>query len=532
MDASEVAQQVLRQQNDNREALRVLLDQAINQQNVLPVLQGQMGETTSFSTTVTLAWARENLTFAHNLPLFEQKKDPETHKLAIDKETIHLLSQRPLDWSRQWPMAQYLLARKNHKYPPILAVLTDSWVDELEADQWTQDGYATVSAANFTPMDNEGRLGLLSISPTNRLYALDGQHRLLSIVGALDFADTGTLIQYDSERKKQLEVLTKQDFFEEYPDISDVDLQALRSEKIGIEIIVSVMPGDTREEARRRIRSIFVHVNRLATQLGKSQLAMLDEDDGFKILAKQLATEHSLLQEVVEDNKPIPRVEWNRASLIRSSPELTTLEALSRMCRHYLDNDPKFKSWIPQVRGLVPLRPDEEEIQDGKQLMDELLDAFGELPTLQLMKQGKYQPKEIREFGEGSKGSLLARPLGQVVLAKAVGQCHFEKKISLVILFEKLSQFDADGGFDHIDQAGSYWFGIATSISGKMRDAGENLAAELLRYLCGGLMGAPEEIDSLAERIKAARTIDDFFYNMQGQKQSLTESLALPPILP
>ena len=101
-----------------------------------------------------------------------------------DEETIDEILQRPLDWSRQAPLALYLVARKAHKFPAVLVVLSANWVDDPHADQWDEDGRARESAADFTPLDKDGAVGLLDITEQVSLFTLDGQHRLMGVQGA------------------------------------------------------------------------------------------------------------------------------------------------------------------------------------------------------------------------------------------------------------------------------------------------------------------------------------------------------------
>ncbi len=134
-------------------------------------------------------------------------------------------------------------------------------------------------------------------------------------------------------------------------------LQNLAKEKIGIEFIPAVAPGETREEARRRVRSIFVHVNLTVVRLSKGQLASLNEDNGFAIVARTIAVTHPLLKkkEGRED-----RVNFDSATVAAKSTVLTTLQALQDMCERYLEFP--FCTWKSQDRGLIPMRPEDDEM--------------------------------------------------------------------------------------------------------------------------------------------------------------------------
>ncbi|MFV9634430.1 DGQHR domain-containing protein [Mycobacterium neumannii] len=525
----DIADEVLATQDKASEAIRILLDQKLGVPGKIPVFRTKMGETESYVASVTFSWIRAHVGFAHNLPLFSQKINPETKKIDIDQETIDLLMQRPLDWSRQGPMAQYLLARQNHKFPPILAALSDTWIDDPYSPNWA-NGISLESAAKFTPFDSAGRFGTLDIPESSQLFALDGQHRLLAISGALELVDDGTLSLWNKDRKRQVGVLTREELQDEY-QLTASDLQKFRHESIGIEILPAVTVGETREGARRRIRTIFVHVNRLASPLGKSQMSALDEDNGFRIVARSIATTHPLFKPLVgADGTKLERVDFENSNLNSKSPELTTLETIANSAKGFLQS-PAFTRWEPQIKGLVPLRPEEAELELGTTELNAFYDEFMELPSILQVRQG-IEPRKMREFtDEDGAHNLLMRPVGQIVVAAAVGICHFERKIPLPAIFAKLNVFDSNGGFDSIDKRSSYWWGLLTTTEAqpRMRDAGRGLAINLLTYLLGGY--DPAGYTTLTERVeKARRTSEDETVGFDGNVLAPGQPLVLPPL--
>lgn len=529
MSPEDIADEILATQDKAADAIRILLDQKLGLPGQIPVFRTKMGETESYIASVSFGWIRSHVGFAHNLPLFSQKIDPETKRIEKDQKTIDLLMQRDIDWSRQGPMAQYLLARANHKFPPILAAISDSWVDDPDSPNWSSE-IALESAAKFTPFDSDGRFGLLNIPESSQLFALDGQHRLLAISGALELVDDGTLPLWSKDRKRQNGVLTREQLQQEY-SLTAAELQTFKTESIGIEILPAVTVGETRESARRRIRTIFVHVNRLASPLGKSELSALDEDNGFRIVARAVATVHPLFKALIgADGTRLERVDFTKSNLNSKSTELTTLETVANMARGYLQS-PQFTTWEPQVKGLVPLRPEEEGLESGGSALDAFFDQLMDLPSILKVRQG-IEPKFMREFGiNGGDHNLLMRPVGQIVVATAVGFCRFEKKMSLESIFAKLAVFDTQGGFDHIDSRTSYWWGILTTTEAqpRMRDSGRGLAINLLTYLLGGY--DPSGYATLVERIAGARrTSDDETVGFDGHVLSAGQPLVLPPL--
>ena len=123
--------------------------------------------------------------------------------MIVDKDTIDEILQRPLNYARQSELAQYLAARKQHKFPPVLVVISQDWVDQLDSDEWDADGRAVISAARFSPLDSHGRYGLLDLSSDMRIFALDGQHRLLGVQGLIELVRKGKLVVLDKRGKQK-----------------------------------------------------------------------------------------------------------------------------------------------------------------------------------------------------------------------------------------------------------------------------------------------------------------------------------------
>jgi len=233
---ADIASQILERENQERQALALLLDRHLARNDQLLVQKTQMGSTEAFIGSVTLEWLDGRVRFASQLPLFRQKFDPQTDNVVRDEETIDEILQRPLDWSRQASLTQYLAARKAHKFPAVLVVHSPAWVDNPKAPEWDKHGRALKSAADFTPLDKNDTVGLLDVSENVSIFALDGQHRLMGVQGLMTLLKTGRLQRYNKWKKPVGSVITSDDLIEEY-QLDPAYLQSLAHEKIGIEFI-------------------------------------------------------------------------------------------------------------------------------------------------------------------------------------------------------------------------------------------------------------------------------------------------------
>jgi len=495
-----------------------------NQQ--LLVQKTEMGGTEAYVGSVTLEWFASQVRFASFLPLLRNKYNPDTDNIEIDASSIDDIQQRPLDWSRQAPLVQYLAARKNHKFPPVLAVISQPWVNDSKASEWDSKGRAKKSTTDFTTLDDDGKLGLLDISEENvTIYALDGQHRLMAVQGLMEMLENGKLPRYKKDKAASNNFITIADLIEKYRVEAEY-LEQLPQEKIGIEFICAVAEGENREEARRRVRSIFVHVNLMAVPLSKGQLAQLNEDDGFSIVARKIAVSHPLLEQQ-DDRKP--RVNWNSATVASKSTVLTTLQALKEMSERYLEH--KYPHWKPLDKGLIPMRPEDDELEEATEDFYKLFDDLANLPSYKLLEH--EDTPMFRRFSfekDEGEGNILFRPVGQMALAKALGILIFQKGLSSEEIFEKLRKFDSKGGFSGMEFPKSLWYGVLYDANRKrILVAGKELATRLLVYILGGVEDKMERAE-LRNDLAKARTFEDKTVDFKG-KFVEPKKVGLPSVL-
>jgi DGQHR domain-containing protein len=509
----------------DKQAISQLLDKFFANQDQIPVQKVEMGGTEAYVGSVTLEWFANRVNFASHLPLLRHKYNSQTGNIEIDAESIDEIQQRPIDWSRQAALVQYLASRKHHKFPPVLVVINQPWVDIPHAGEWDNKGKAKKSAIEFTPLNSGNNFGLLNISDEDvTIYALDGQHRLMGVQGLIELLSARKLRRYKRDKTPYESFMTVDDLAEQF-DISQDYLDNIPQEKIGIEFISAVGIGETREEARQRVRSIFVHVNLMAVPLTKGQLTQLDEDDGFSIVARKIAVTHPLLEQR-EDRKA--RVNWNSATVATKSTVLTTLQALKEMSERYLGQ--KYPHW-KQEKGLVPKRPESDELSEGVTEFSKLFDYLGSLSSYKILEE--EDTPALRRFSfekDSGEGNMLFRPVGQVALVQALGVLVFKKGLSLEKIFKKLRKFDREGGFSNIEFPKSIWYGILYDPNRKrILVAGKDLAARLLVYILGGVQDSVERA-KLRSSLAKARTFENQTMSFEGDFVDSKE-IALPPIL-
>ena len=258
-------------------------------------------------------------------------------------------------------------------------------------------------------------------------------------------------------------------------------------ESIAVEYIPSVVKGETREEAARRVRSIFVSINSYAKKTDKGEGYLLDESDGYSIAARKVGLKHPLF----EKERAGSRVNWKNTGLPKRSCFLTTLQALRDMLVAITEETApnRAEDWAPKFKGAVPLRPTEIEIDAAAGDLLNVLDQAMALPSLKAIVSGDALDT-WRDFPDpddqedDSKGHLLLRPIGQVIFVRAIGRL-MANGMDLHQIFSKLVKFDAAGGFEAHDPM-NVWFEVTYSQSGKMIMGKTDLATRLLTYLVEG----------------------------------------------
>jgi hypothetical protein len=147
---------------------------------------------------------------------------------------------------------------------------------------------------------------------------------------------------------------------------------------------------------------------------------------------------------------------------------------------------------------------------------------MGRLPALAAISSG--EPIDTwRDFADGGKGHLLLRPVGQIVLAKAVGKLIGEDGMELEDIFDRLISLDEAGGFEQADPS-NLWYNVTYDAAReKMIVSQVELAANALAYLIRG--ADTEGREELLERLRKLRTRpeDSTWINFRGETVGLED---------
>ena len=524
---------VLSQETQKRKALSQLLGDLRKQAEHHLAIQVRMGDVASYITSVPLGWIANKVGFAVDLPIFRESILG-SKRINLDPDTIEIIQQRQPDWRRQQEMTAYLASRRHHKFPPLLLVAYQHWAYKNESDEWAPDGTATKDSLTLMALEPTGTYWDLDDSNT-LFYALDGQHRLMAILGLQDLIRTRNLHALDQNRRqKKQPPVSIDELIERLDDNIGGDktaiherMQHLMDECIGIEIVPAVVNGENIVQAFRRLRQLFVDVNEHAKTLTSSELAQLDEHHGFRIVARRLMAKHALLRSSIgPDGASLDRVHTKSTTLPEKSSSYTTLKTLSTIVERYLVescNPPKVSLWRP-LGNQIYQRPDDESLDLGTLAMTEYFDALARLPLHEAFIQGKLAG-DIRMTYD----NILFRPVAQMALAEAVGKLSSEG-ISLSTIVDVLTTRELDGQLKLTDQS-TPWFGVLCDpVSRKMRRKKRNeaLCCRLFQYLLGGGISDDTDRERLREDfVNERRVDDDHAVNLEGNTVKL-EDVRLP----
>lgn len=511
---------VLQQAKKEETALRILLDKQREKSGHLLALRAEMGTTRSYVTTVTFDWVSQYVGFASELPIFKGYVDPVTKHVSVDEYTATLIQQRNPDHSRQASMVLYLARKSTHKFPPLLLVVTQPWVDQPESDKWDSGSRAVQDSISALGLDTHSQYFDVTISEERDfLYAIDGQHRLLAIKGLHALVKDGRIPVLKKDGTPSRKIWTTDDIIASSSGaVSASSMQQLMGERVGVEIIPAVCKGETRVEALRRLRSIFVHVNKTAKPLTKGEIAVLDEDNGFAVVARQLMVSHPLLR---------GRVHTKKSQLSESSPEFTTLETVVGMTQEYLSQLDEYADWAPDEKLAVPVRPAEDHLEAGYLEMKFLFDEMSKIPSLRELIQGALA-KEFRAIAPDGMGNVLFRPIFQQALAVACGIIINEREMTMSDIMKKLARADGAGKL-RCDDPTSFWYGpVYEPANKRMRRAGSTLITNLIVHaVAGGTPDRDKRIE-LERQYRESRTFDRdkklafLFDGSHGPESSIT----------
>lgn len=306
---------------------------------VLPCLRGKMGTWDTYTCLMQLKDIGELIHFATDLHTSEKLSE---------------MIQRNLEDERAVEIGDYLLTNQDHFFNSLVVAIYDG------DPQWHD--FARISPSNqeseLLEMPDYARecLGFLSLTKKEKMFALDGQHRLSGIKKAID-----------------------------------------KKEDIGFEqLSVIIVAHSNTKPGIKKSRRLFTTLNKKAKLVKKDSIIALDEDDISACITRRIVEESSYLNE--------SNVAFSVGPL-RDKTNVTTLGNI-------FDSTQKLVAYklSCKVSEVEKMNPSEEQVE----LLFQFVNEFYKTTFINIKELSDYGTCRVIEKYRNNYdgGHLLFRPIG------------------------------------------------------------------------------------------------------------------------
>lgn len=386
----------------------------------IPALRGRFGTWAFYSCLMPAAEVVERITFAHNL---------------FKSERLSEYIQRKLQEGRAKDIAAYLLRDEERFFNSLV-------VGVVGGDpSWHEISEVSGQVGVQLPSGDNRSLGYLSFDGNERMFALDGQHRLFGIAEAL---------KRDSER-------------------IDNDTVSL----------IFVAHKNT-ASGMRRSRHLFATLNKNAKPIGKGERIATDEADVMAIVTRAMIEEKIHFRD-----REIHFVQTD-ALPSGDTTHFTTIGNLYDVLATVFS-----KIGDRKLSDLTSIRPSDEAISEFKNEANEFFrQARDHFPALEEYFKSNDGSAKIMKYRTAKGGHLLFRPVGLRMLADLVSYFVRTEKNSLKEAFRRVAEMPTE--LDREPYLGTIWL----SAQSKMNPSKRPLARDLVLYM----LGAKKPFRNLNER--------------------------------
>jgi DNA sulfur modification protein DndB len=341
---------------------------------VFPAIKAKMGSWDYFMVKMSMRELSENVDFATDV---------------YDDHTLSEAIQRVLNESRaKTSIASYLVKQKDRFFSSIVVAALDgnpNWYPVTMEDD-----------PRFALFKGDKRLsesfGVLSFDGTQNYYALDGQHRLKAIKSLVD--------------------PTSEMSFQAPPDF--------KNEEVSV-IVVVPRAAEDMKEFMRRYRRLFGNLNRYAKAMDPVTNIIMDEDDSFAIITRDLISEHEFFKWTGRQRESARIKTEGGKNIKKTDSYFTSLETLYNMNIELLSSvKRRGNGWDSdgvQKDDFRRFRPSDDVIEA---LYLELQNYWdGLLKTLPVLRN---KPVDMRDHNatadSATEDSIFFWPIGQQILVE------------------------------------------------------------------------------------------------------------------
>lgn len=294
--------------------------------------------------------------------------------------------QRQLMTGRSEDIKDYLVSQKQHFFNALVVGTSGGdpkWRDVVLTEK-------PEGLSNSFPEGVAGVQGFLTLNGTEKLFTIDGQHRVEGIREAVQ-----------AEPK-------------------------LKDEQVCV-ILVKGITADRREldpKGFERTRRLFTVLNRYAKPVGIKDIIALDEDDRVAITTRRLVNDYDLFKG--------KKISGRQTSAIprRDKVSVTSIITLYQVLDLYFGGltSSEKKIW----RKKNTLRPPEKELNQFYADAEDFWDVHCKhFPPLEEVKQSEDEEEVAGKYRNENGGLLLFRPVGLLLLGKTVKRLRDLERLTL-----------------------------------------------------------------------------------------------------
>ena len=319
----------------------------------IPAIRGKIGNTVYYSTTLTFS----------QISTMVRKVDDELHTANSLKEQI----QRSLT-DNYIKIKDYILNREDRFFDSLVLAVYDG------EPMWTEVRFEI----GENPYPN---VGLLEFTGQEKIFPVDGQHRVEGIRAAL-----------------------------------------IENEELGHETISVMLIGhQNTPEGREKSRRIFSTLNRYVKPVRLGDIIALDEDDIVAIVTRELLETYPLFMGnriKVSNSKSMPQSDKEAFTSL-----MTLYECHLSIYRTYICQKEQKNYSKTQIKEKLKYRPSDEIIYEFNQLLigfwDRMRLTFEEIEDY-INNNSDNPAEELRSTENG--GNLFFRPIGLLPFVESVSR--------------------------------------------------------------------------------------------------------------
>ena len=375
----------------------------------LPALRGRFGDWTYYSTIVPMPELARRVSFADDI-----------HSNAELSSWI----QRSLKGGRAEDIAEYLRSQPERFFNSLVIALYGG------TPQWVPLKLQPISKGGPELGDAAEALGVLQLGGQEKLFAVDGQHRLAGMKRFMG-----------SSPKRGGKANADED-------------------------LVSVLVVAHRVDRKERTRRLFTTLNKTAVPVSKMERIALDENDVMAIVVRRLVEEHDWFRS--------PRVAMHHTNNLGRDEDvaLTTIGNLYDVLRALFLATSKDKS----KKDLEFVRPSDNELDAYYEAASSFFKSLSEVePGLSAYFEAESPGEVCAQFRTTEGGSVYFRPMGLALMTDVAMRLRDTKgdfwQDWLAVLPKRL---------DQAPFAGTIW-----SHRGTIEPKHRVLCRDLLFYMCG-----------------------------------------------